>query len=65
MKCRSFYNLAEATSLLRKSMVNAILPVGWHAFERDVGTEGGVAKQISDFLLEEPVPGPVGSRKQT
>src|ERR1700684_1178456 len=41
--------LAEATSLMRKSMVNAILPVGWPPLSE---------------TLEEPAPGPVGLRKQ-
>jgi len=62
--------LAEATSLLRKSMVNAILPVGWPPLSETL--EKVVAKPLKNlslnkfrYFLEEPVPGPVGSRKQT
>src|ERR1700735_5046579 len=32
--------LAEATSLLRKSMVNAILPVGWPPLRETLAEEG-------------------------
>jgi hypothetical protein len=54
--------LAEATSLLRKSMVNAILPVGWPPLSETL--EKVVAKHIPVFSWER-APGPVGSRKQT
>ena len=39
--------LAEATSLLRKSMVNAILPVGWPPLSETLAKV--VAKQIPIF----------------
>ena len=39
--------LAEATSLLRKSMANAILPVGWPPLSETLGKV--VAKQIPIF----------------
>ena len=39
--------LAEATSLLRKSMVNAILPVGWPSLSETLAKV--VAKQIPIF----------------
>jgi predicted peroxiredoxin len=39
--------LAEATSLLRKSMVNAILPVGWPALSETL--DKVVAKHIPIF----------------
>jgi predicted peroxiredoxin len=39
--------LAEATSLLRKSMVNAILPVGWPPLSETL--QKVVAKQIPIF----------------
>jgi hypothetical protein len=45
-KYKSFL-LAEATSLLRKSMVNAILPVGWPPLSETL--EKVVAKHIPIF----------------
>ncbi len=49
--------LAEATSLLRKSMVNAILPVGWPPLSETLAKL--VAKQIP-ICFEGVFPGPWG-----
>jgi hypothetical protein len=52
--------LAEATSLMRKASVNAILPVAWPPLsERSKNWSPDTYR----FLLEGPAPGPVGSRK--
>ena len=45
--------IGEATNLMRMETVNAIYPVGWPP------------RNTFRSFLEEPAPGPVGSRNQT
>jgi hypothetical protein len=50
--------LAEATSLMRKSMVSAILPVGWPPLSETLGQ--GCSETYSDLRLRSLLPGPWG-----
>jgi predicted peroxiredoxin len=53
---------AEATYLMRKVTVDSVKPVGWPPLSE---TMAKIVESGFPSSLEEPAPGPVGSRKQT
>jgi len=54
--------VGEGTYTMRKATVDAIQPVGWPPLSE---TLNKVVANAFQYSLEGPVPGPVGSRKQT